>query len=330
MSTPLRLALTLTALTSGCYSIASVERDSPARAGGTERLPGLPYFLRHAVHRQVEEYWVTWKEVRLDIGLYVKRSDSGGSKLERLASSSMTAIVDRSEKRRIAYGEVLGALQAKDWSAEALVDKFRSLAMINDPVTGPGEQPDRFYAETTSELDYSEKYYVDVRAPWAGSAKFEPAFTPDGALASAKFEAESRVDELVPALLPVQSIWGKLLKLPDDGGAPERTSASLLEVFGAQSAVRSLDLGARQELVLIPSLTETTVGYRDVYSKRLSSPEAADFGVRLRGNKDSKFIEFRRLPLDGASKPVASKDSSAADKPGDKVEFSGAVILPKN
>jgi hypothetical protein len=287
-----------------------------ADARTIEETHGIPFFVQHRVFVQTTEYTELWRLVRLDLAIYRVQQAGTDSKSERLGTSTLSAIVDESKDRRAAYDEVLRALDGENWAE--LSAKFAALSKLDGAIQPLSAQVGN-YLDSIVEVDYATPHYLNVRAPWAGSAKFEPTLSTDGTLSKVTADSVSRVDDLVPAIFPAKRLLGKALGLG-------REDASAL------TSAATLDGAGSDRFVVVPTVSESTVGRRAIYTLRVdpltakhpSTVPMPDLSVSFAAG--AAGVSLRRVPLDTSPKAAGATED---DKKSEKIGFSGSVTLPK-
>jgi hypothetical protein len=316
-------ALLLIVVASSCYSVATVHRTATPESAAngsnalrTEETGGIPFFVQHRVLVQTTEYTERWRLVRLDLAVYRVPQTGGEVKWERLGGSTLSAIVDEREERKAAYEEVLRALDSENWAE--LNGKFAALSKLQGAIE-PLRELVGNYVDSVVEVDYATPHYLNVRAPWAGSAKFEPTLSADGTLSKVVADSVSRADALVPAIFPAKRFFGKVLGL-------------VKEDVSALTSEAAPESGGSDRFVVVPTVVESTMGHRAVYTRRLDPlttkhPSAApmpDLSEEFQAK--SPGVSLRRIPLDTSPKAAAAAED---DKKAEKIGFSGSVTLPK-
>lgn len=307
-------------LLASCFSTATV-------SDGTRDLPGIPFFAKTVVYRQTTEYSHLWTSAVLNIAAFKATTD--GKKGPLLYSDSFARVAFDAPTRSL-LTSVASRIEKKPdpTSAASIWLDFAKLPSVVPDTAVP--QLTANVVEPTAVVDYSSRLYVNARAPWFGTASFEPKLAGDGTLQSVKVDTDSQLDEGIANLLPLKEYLTSILTpaVPGDDAGEAAMNLDAVPLFD-RTKLRTLatKLKTTEPVIVELRLEQRPDGYKLVFAHDWKhSP--------IEAHACAGTVRLRPLALDlanGAYRRIEASAKKDAEKKEDdnSYSFSGSVKIPK-
>lgn len=309
----------LASVISACASTVHVDRDVSTTS--TEKVEGIPFYIKKQQHEHATVYAATWLSATLTVKIYIgvpsKTNDKAFETVayNKQVAKSQAALLD--DIRRA----ILATNGGTPETAKRIIDEFLRLPASG----GEADAATALASNNVSRqwvVDGSQKYYLNAPLPWFGTASLTQKLNADGTISEVVSAPDTKLAEGFSTLIPFKEyLTGRYVDTlsgqTDTAVSKSLSTMEIPEDFPFEATV--LENRDKATEVYVLSLATEETGYEYTFTRVSDLKPADTTPIPF----DTRRELFTRKPIMSTGSKDAKKDTSP------KIGISGEVKLPE-